>query len=280
MDPTNINMDVLIAAIAGFAIGAILVGIISRSGRKHKDDDAEAKERALQQEFDAYREKVNTHFAQTANAVDELTKSYKQVFEHLSHGAQDLMDEKALQAQLEKRQNKAVTLAYLVEQNDAPTSPDEARTAKPAAPESTASASKTPPKPADKKPVTDKPVEKKPVVDKPRAAFVADNASRTTPTSGEKTAKPAAADKTTDPVKAKPATPAATPTPASEATPAPAKPAAARPADEKSNVHKAAEKAGLKRSGDSDNKTNIIENNEHETAIESIKKHIKQDDKK
>lgn len=113
----TLETNVIIAAVIGFVLGIVLMAIISRSS-KGKHDEETAKLRA---EYHRYREQVNAHFAKTADAVDGLTKSYQEVFDHLSHGAQNLMDKKALQAQLEKRQGKAVTLAYLVEQsNDAP----------------------------------------------------------------------------------------------------------------------------------------------------------------
>ena len=57
--------------------------------------------------------RVDQHFADTAEAVDALNRSYQNVIRHLSNGAQTLMGKEALQEQLAKRSGKAVTLGYL-----------------------------------------------------------------------------------------------------------------------------------------------------------------------
>ena len=56
---------------------------------------------------------MDQHFADTAEAVDALNRSYQNVIRHLSNGAQTLMGKEALQEQLAKRSGKAVTLGYL-----------------------------------------------------------------------------------------------------------------------------------------------------------------------
>ncbi|MDO4777106.1 MAG: DUF1043 family protein [Cardiobacteriaceae bacterium] len=115
------DQQLILYAAIGFVAGAVVVWLVGR-GARHDADATHDKLHNLQKEFDAYRQNVNEHFAKTADAVDNLTKSYQDVFTHLSDGAQKLMDQNALKAQLEKRQGKAVTLAYLVnEQNAAAT---------------------------------------------------------------------------------------------------------------------------------------------------------------
>lgn len=110
------NQQIILAVIIGLVAGALFVWLLNRSARSHSDA-AEEKLQNLQKEFDTYRNEVNAHFAQTADAVDQLTQSYQNVFSHLSEGAQKLMDKNALKAQLEKRHGKAVTLAYLVDES-------------------------------------------------------------------------------------------------------------------------------------------------------------------
>ncbi len=108
-------------AVLGFIIGALIVWLFGRGSKNRANEDlADLRNEydGLKKEYHKYREDVNAHFAKTADAVDNLTKSYQDVFTHLSDGAQNLMDKKALQAQLEKRQGKAVTLAYLVNEQD------------------------------------------------------------------------------------------------------------------------------------------------------------------
>lgn len=115
------DQQLILYAVLGFVAGAFVVWLIGRSA-KHDADATHEKLHNLQKEFETYRQNVNEHFAKTADAVDNLTKSYQDVFTHLSDGAQKLMDKNALKAQLEKRQGKAVTLAYLVnEQHTAAT---------------------------------------------------------------------------------------------------------------------------------------------------------------
>lgn len=114
------NTEMMIAAVVGFIVGALLIWLISSTKQKSASESQSALQKekeALQKEYNQYRDEVNAHFAKTADAVDNLTKSYQDVFAHLSDGAQHLMDKEALQAQLKKREGKAVTLAYLVDKN-------------------------------------------------------------------------------------------------------------------------------------------------------------------
>jgi len=134
--------SVLVAAALGFFIGAVLVWIIkgtNQSNEQHAAEETEAlrKERdALKQSYARFRSSVNEHFARTADAVDQLTDSYKNVFNQLSSGAQDLMDKDALKQQLEKRRGKTVTLSYLAQEHEtaesAANKPAPAPAAKPA----------------------------------------------------------------------------------------------------------------------------------------------------
>ena len=140
------DQNIIIAAAAGFFIGAVLVWIIkntNQSNAEHLQEESEALRKeyeALKKTFADYRNNASNHFAKTADAVDQLTDSYKNVYNHLSAGARALMDKESLQKQIEKRQGKSVTLAYLAQnqENDkaAPIETPQAETpAKPAAAE-------------------------------------------------------------------------------------------------------------------------------------------------
>lgn len=241
----NTEMDVVLAGLIGFVIGAVLMAIIGRGSKGRKS----AETAKLQAEYDSYREKVNAHFAKTADAVDGLTKSYQQVFDHLSDGAQNLMDKKALQDQLAKRQGKAVTLAYLVDQDD-----------------------------------TSKPAAAKPKVSKVEASSVVGNGKQVIEPLLKKEAPVPAEEKADVIAHAK-----AVKTPADDGK----LDAVKKVVDEKtahdaslkaqahvevksakSHVQQAAENAGLK-SADK-----IVNDNQHESAIDSVKKHIKDDSNK
>ena len=212
------DQNIIIAAAAGFFIGAVLVWIIkntNQSNAEHLQEESEALRKeyeALKKTFADYRNNVSNHFAKTADAVDQLTDSYKNVYNHLSAGARALMDKESLQKQIEKRQGKSVTLAYLAQnqENDK------------AAPIDTPQA-ETPAKPAAADPAKTTP---------PAKPAAADPAKTAAP------AKPAAAEpaKTTPPAKPAAAEPAKTTPPAKTA--APAKPAPAE-TDKNESPHEA-----------------------------------------
>ena len=227
------DQNIIIAAAAGFFIGAVLVWIIkntNQSNAEHLQEESEALRKeyeALKKTFADYRNNVSNHFAKTADAVDQLTDSYKNVYNHLSAGARALMDKESLQKQIEKRQGKSVTLAYLAQnqENDK------------AAPIDTPQA-ETPAKPAAAEPAKTTPPAKTTAPAKPAAA--AEPAKTAAP------AKPAAAEpaKTTPPAKPAAAEPAKTAAPAKPAAAEPAKTAApAKPAPAETDKNESPQEA-------------------------------------
>ena len=105
-------IHIILAVLGGFVLGFIAARFALRGG-KGEQEKLQTELDAAQQAFDAYRSRVDRHFADTADAVDELNRSYQNVIRHLSNGAQTLMGKEALQEQLAKRSDKAVTLGYL-----------------------------------------------------------------------------------------------------------------------------------------------------------------------
>lgn len=298
MNTTNFNSDVVVAAIIGFIIGALLVWIISYLSRKKEqdEDDATLQElQALQKEYDQYRTRVNEHFAKTADSIDGLTKSYQQVFDHLSHGAQDLMDSEALQAQLEKRQNKAVTLAYLVEQErkTKQAAQPSAATARPSAKPASASAKPAPQSDAaavKKQPTTPaEGVKKTATADKATQAksnvhIAAEKAGLKPLAKPEKQAVPqrpeaqgkAAVAKQAEAREGKPA--------AAQQPEVQSKPAAVKQPEAQSKAAAPQRPEAQSKSAPAKQPTppskpepKIIQDEPHETAIEAVKKHIKED---
>ena len=155
------DQNIIIAAAAGFFIGAVLVWIIkntNQSNAEHLQEESETLRQeyeALKKTFADYRNNVSNHFAKTADAVDQLTDSYKNVYNHLSAGARALMDKESLQKQIEKRQGKSVTLAYLAQnqENDKAAPIDTPQAETPAKPAAAEPAKTTPPaKPAAAEP--------------------------------------------------------------------------------------------------------------------------------
>ncbi len=96
-----------IAAVIGFALGALVVWLIDR---KRGGGTSVA---ALKQEHEQFREQVTTHFVETADLINKLTDSYKDVFDHLSKGAETLVDDKSLRDRMPRVSDQEVRLKRL-----------------------------------------------------------------------------------------------------------------------------------------------------------------------
>lgn len=125
------NTSTLIAAVVGFAAGALVTWLNSRgkdstpgaNAPSAPSDNIGSRQaeivrqtelyQELSRQFEEYRQQVNRHFADAAGAIDELNRCYQNVINRLDSGAQALMDAQALQQQLEQRGGTAVAIAYL-----------------------------------------------------------------------------------------------------------------------------------------------------------------------
>lgn len=77
----------MISAIA-FCVGGLLGAFISRSlFPPEQQKILEENLQASKQELDQYQREVAEHFASTAKLVQNLTRSYKEVHDHLASGA-------------------------------------------------------------------------------------------------------------------------------------------------------------------------------------------------
>lgn len=79
--------------IAGVVIGTacgIGIGLLLRSGHRQRVAELENELAQLQSDFDGYREKVNQHFLTTSELVQKMTDSYRDVYEHLATGSEQL----------------------------------------------------------------------------------------------------------------------------------------------------------------------------------------------
>jgi uncharacterized membrane-anchored protein YhcB (DUF1043 family) len=90
----------------GFAILAIgvIVGIVIGYfglGDSRKSQELQNKLDALQQEFDEYKDKVSKHFMQTSELVQKMTSSYREVYEHLASGSEELCSAPVVNPQLD-----------------------------------------------------------------------------------------------------------------------------------------------------------------------------------
>ncbi|WP_107687982.1 ZapG family protein [Neisseria wadsworthii] len=112
----------VVAALCGLLLGVLVTWLAMRNNKTKRQEHEQ-----LVREFGDYRARVDRHFVDTAEAVDELNRSYQKVVQHLSTGAQSLMGKEALEEQLNLRGNKAVTVAYLAyAAQSAPLSKEEA----------------------------------------------------------------------------------------------------------------------------------------------------------
>ncbi len=64
----------------------------------------------LKRENAKFRDQVNGHFVHTAELINQLTDSYKAVFDHLSDGAETLVDPEALRALMPQVSDEEIRL--------------------------------------------------------------------------------------------------------------------------------------------------------------------------
>jgi uncharacterized membrane-anchored protein YhcB (DUF1043 family) len=90
MDMEIVSVNGLILVISVCVI-AFLIGRLTSKGRKDKKR-LETELEQSREELSNYRSQVTSHFRETAHRVNALTENYRNVYEHLARGAQDLCD--------------------------------------------------------------------------------------------------------------------------------------------------------------------------------------------
>jgi len=68
---------------------------------------------ALEQRHRQFREEVNGHFVETAELINRMTDSYKAVFDHLSQGAERLVEDRVVQERMPKVGDDEVRLKHI-----------------------------------------------------------------------------------------------------------------------------------------------------------------------
>lgn len=76
------------ALAVGLVIGVLIAGRINASPSRIRDLENEI--RQLKDTHSEYRSSVSDHFSMTAELVQHMTESYRDVYQHLAGGAQDL----------------------------------------------------------------------------------------------------------------------------------------------------------------------------------------------
>ncbi len=104
----NITLIVyfVLTFIVGLFIGMLFLRFRVKSSleKAEKVEGLESKIQDQEQELDSFKEEVSDHFIETASLVNQMTQSYKAVYEHLEKGAYKLVGEQELQERLAKKQ--------------------------------------------------------------------------------------------------------------------------------------------------------------------------------
>ncbi len=98
---------ILVAGVVGLLIGMLVMHLL------HQKTTSNTDVKAVQEKLDNYQLEVETHFSKTADLIDNLTDSYKEVFEHMSDSAENLLTDEQIQNQLINRKSREVTIKYL-----------------------------------------------------------------------------------------------------------------------------------------------------------------------
>lgn len=94
------NWPILIAVgasslLVGVAVGALLSRLFTPETRNHRELEKRLTEAGAT--LKNYRQDVSDHYVKTANLVDELTESYRDLHNHLAEGASNLLDTRGVE---------------------------------------------------------------------------------------------------------------------------------------------------------------------------------------
>jgi uncharacterized protein len=95
MLPLDDNTSLWVVGMLSFALGTILgcIGAYLFLGRNNHTARLQEELGELRERFSDYRDQVSRHFMRTSELVQEMTQSYRAVYEHLATGAQELCEE-------------------------------------------------------------------------------------------------------------------------------------------------------------------------------------------
>ena len=84
----NVWLFALLILLAGLLIGGLVGAAIGRRG----DSTKRKRLTELQAEYDAYRQKVEGHFSRSAELFDQVTGSYRALYQHMAESEQTLLE--------------------------------------------------------------------------------------------------------------------------------------------------------------------------------------------
>jgi uncharacterized membrane-anchored protein YhcB (DUF1043 family) len=100
-DTTSIWLIGILGLLLGIMLGSIATYLlVARNRRTHQ---LQLELNQLTERFTEYRDQVTQHFMRTSELVQEMTRSYRDVYEHLASGAQHLCGDSDERWQLDHR---------------------------------------------------------------------------------------------------------------------------------------------------------------------------------
>jgi len=87
-ETTSIWVIGTLGMLLGIMVGSIATYMITT--REHRTHRLQQELSQLRERFSDYRDQVTQHFMRTSELVQEMTRSYRDVYEHLASGAQHL----------------------------------------------------------------------------------------------------------------------------------------------------------------------------------------------
>lgn len=117
---------IVIGVVVGFIAGGLVVWLLG--ARRHHEPTVGQ----LKAENERFREEVNAHFVRSAQLINELTDSYKKVFDHLSDGAERLVDPKTMRERMPQVGHQEVRLRHIGSSSTAGSRPGDAVVVPPA----------------------------------------------------------------------------------------------------------------------------------------------------
>jgi uncharacterized membrane-anchored protein YhcB (DUF1043 family) len=101
-DTTSIWLIAVLGVLIGIMLGSIITYLLVARNRKTHELQLELNQ--LTERFTEYRDQVTQHFMRTSELVQEMTRSYRDVYEHLAAGAQNLCGDADERWQLDHRE--------------------------------------------------------------------------------------------------------------------------------------------------------------------------------
>lgn len=90
---------VWVYALIGLVVGLIIGALAMRYGNKtmRQQDAIKAELDTKKEELDTYRNELVSHFAQSAELLDNMAKDYRQLYQHMAKSSNELMPDMPVQ---------------------------------------------------------------------------------------------------------------------------------------------------------------------------------------